>query len=65
MDKRKWPHCQRGSVKLKANAMVLRKDIKRASFMPFYGRIAYIPDGKVVGLSKLGRTVEVYAKRLD
>ncbi len=33
--------------------------------MPFYGKahIAYIPDGKVVGLSKLARTVEVYAKR--
>ena len=31
----------------------------------FYGKahIAYIPDGKVVGLSKLARTVEVYAKR--
>ncbi|MDD2973412.1 MAG: GTP cyclohydrolase I FolE [Lachnospiraceae bacterium] len=34
-------------------------------FMPFYGKahIAYIPDGKVVGLSKLARTVEVFAKR--
>ena len=34
-------------------------------FMPFYGKahVAYIPDGKVVGLSKLARTVEVYAKR--
>ena len=33
--------------------------------MPFYGKahIAYIPDGKVVGLSNLARTVEVYAKR--
>lgn len=33
--------------------------------MPFYGKahIAYIPDGKVVGLSKLARTVEVFAKR--
>ena len=44
---------------VKDNAMVLEKD------MPFYGKahIAYIPDGKVVGLSKLARTVEVYAKR--
>ena len=35
--------------------------------MPFYGKahVAYIPDGKVVGLSKLARTVEVYAKRLQ
>ena len=33
--------------------------------MPFYGKahIAYIPDGKVVGISKLGRTVEVFARR--
>ena len=33
--------------------------------MPFYGKahIAYIPDGKVVGISKLARTLEVYAKR--
>ena len=33
--------------------------------LPFYGKahVAYIPDGKVVGLSKLARTVEVYAKR--
>ena len=39
---------------VKDNAMVLEKDITH---------IAYIPDGKVVGLSKLARTVEVYAKR--
>lgn len=32
--------------------------------VPFFGKahIAYIPKGKVAGLSKLARTVEVYAK---
>ena len=52
--------------------MVLEKDIVFYSMcehhmMPFYGKahIAYIPDGKVVGLSKLARTVEVFAKRLQ
>lgn len=52
------------------NEMVIEKDIVFYStcehhFMPFYGKahVAYIPNGKVVGLSKLARTVEVYAKR--
>ena len=53
-----------------SNEIVMVKDITFYSIcehhlMPFYGRahIAYLPDGKVVGLSKLARTVEVYARR--
>ena len=52
------------------NEMVVEKDIVFYStcehhFMPFYGKahVAYIPNGKVVGLSKLARTVEVFARR--
>ncbi|MDD4716193.1 MAG: GTP cyclohydrolase I FolE [Oscillospiraceae bacterium] len=52
------------------NEMVLEKDITFYSMcehhlLPFFGaaHIAYIPNDKVVGLSKLARTVDVYARR--
>ena len=54
------------------NDMVIEKDIPFYSFcehhmLPFYGTaaIAYIPSGEVVGLSKIARTLEVYAKRFQ
>ena len=50
--------------------IIVEKDITFYStcehhLMPFFGRaaIGYIPNGKVVGISKLARTVEVFARR--
>ena len=54
------------------SGIVLEKDITFYSMcehhmLPFFGKvhIAYLPEGKVAGLSKLARTVEIYAGRLQ
>lgn len=60
----------RKQFRSEGSQIVLEKDITFYStcehhLLPFYGKahVAYLPDGKVAGLSKLARTVEVFARR--
>jgi GTP cyclohydrolase I len=53
-------------------SMILVRDIELYSLcehhlLPFFGRahVAYIPDGKILGLSKVARIVDVFARRLQ
>jgi GTP cyclohydrolase I len=56
----------------KHESMILVRDIEIYSLcehhmLPFYGKahVAYLPNGKIVGLSKIPRVVDVYARRLQ
>jgi GTP cyclohydrolase IA len=61
-----------GIFKEDHNNMIMVRDIELYSMcehhmLPFFGKahVAYIPNGKIVGLSKIPRIVDVYARRLQ
>jgi len=61
-----------GIFKEEHNNMIMVRDIELYSMcehhmLPFFGKahVAYIPNGKIVGLSKIPRIVDVYAQRLQ
>jgi len=62
----------KGVFKEEHDNMIMVRDIELYSLcehhmLPFFGKahVAYIPNGKIVGLSKIPRLVDVYARRLQ